>query len=198
MKDSYTFLPLEKQKDKLIEICLKTPNLKRIFNNLDFPNDFPWYIGAGCVNQTVWNHITDKDITYGIGDYDIAYWDDNISKEAELATQKTVMEQFTDPSVELEVINEARVHLWFEEDFGKKIEPFINVEHAISTWPTTATCVGITRVNKEYSVVAPYGLNDLFSMKLRPNFPSVLPDVFKAKTKKWKSKWSELEVVGAV
>lgn len=195
MNNDYIYLSFEEQKANLIKIVQKNPNLKVILNKLDFPNRFPWYISAGCINQTVWNYLTGREITYGIGDYDLVYWEDDISKEAELEVQKGVKSQFSNLDIELEVINEARVHVWFEEDFGEEIDPYKNIEHAISTWPTTVTCIGITKLNNQFKIVAPYGLNDLFSMILRPNEPTVLDHIFKSKVKKWISKWPELTVI---
>ena len=154
-----------------------------------------WYVVAGCVNQTVWNYLTGREIEYGIGDYDIVYWDDDVSKEAEIKVQNFVKKALPNIKAELEVINQARVHLWFEEDFGEKIEPFLNIEHAISTWPNTVTCVGIKKTAEGYSVFAPYGVSDIFSMSLRPNFPIMGMEGYKAKLKKWKSKWAELKVI---
>ncbi|MBD3366257.1 hypothetical protein GF360_02835 [candidate division WWE3 bacterium] len=195
MKNQHTHQTLQKQQEQLLKITLKNPNLRKILNNLKFPHNHPWYIAAGCVNQTVWNHLTNRKITHGIGDYDIVYWDDDISKEAELRIQREIKDQFPDLAENLDIVNEARVHLWFEEDFGQKIEQYKSLEHAISTWPTTITCIGITKRNGEFSVVAPYGLSDLFGMILRPNLPHVIPEIFEKKVEKWTAKWLELRVI---
>jgi uncharacterized protein len=195
MSNEFSYLPIEKQTEKLVEICLLNPNLRNILETLKFPKNMPWYVVAGCINQTVWNYLTKRDIEYGIGDYDIVYWDEDVSKEAEVAIQKKVKLTLSDIDVAIEVVNQVRVPSWFEEDFGEKIKPYLNTEHAIGTWPTTATCVGITKTAGGYSVVAPYGLSDLFSMVLRPNIPIVAQDAFKGKVQKWVSKWPELKVI---
>jgi uncharacterized protein len=195
MQNEYVYFTIEQQRAALLEIVRKNPNLKTILGCLEFPNGFPWYVAAGCVNQTVWNYLTGREITSGIGDYDLVYWDDDISKDAELEVQGQVMSQLSSLGIKLDVVNEARVPVWFEEDFGEKIEPYVNLEHAISTWPATVTCAGITKKEGGFHVVAPYGLNDLFSMTLRPNMPSVIMDVFEDKANKWVSKWPELTVV---
>jgi hypothetical protein len=46
-----------------------------------------WYLGGGCVAQTVWNHLHGFAPTYGIKDYDVVYFDpDDFSAAGELAT----------------------------------------------------------------------------------------------------------------
>ena len=43
--------------------------------NQDFKN---YYLAAGCVNQTIFNYYHNYDLDYGIGDYDIVYYDEEI------------------------------------------------------------------------------------------------------------------------
>ena len=47
------------------------------------PNFKDYYIGAGSVNQTIFNYLSDKEIDYGIKDFDIVYFDSDLSYEAE-------------------------------------------------------------------------------------------------------------------
>ena len=42
-----------------------------------------YYVGAGGVNQTVFNYYHGYDINYGIKDFDIVYYDSDESYEAE-------------------------------------------------------------------------------------------------------------------
>ena len=44
--------------------------------NQDFKN---YYLAAGCVNQTIFNYYHNYDLDYGIGDYDIVYYDEDTS-----------------------------------------------------------------------------------------------------------------------
>ena len=188
--------PLKKQLDFFIKTILKNPNIKEILDDNPFPNTNEWYLGAGCLNQTVWNYLLGNEIEKGIGDYDLIYYDaSNLSKRAEIREQKRLRDKFSHFAVELDVVNEARAHLWFEEDFGKKIDQYKSVEDAISHWPTTATCVGVNKVNDKVNVFAPYGLSDLLGMIIKPNKPSVIREVYEEKVKKWKSKWPGLTVI---
>ncbi|WP_216234699.1 hypothetical protein [Paenibacillus sp. GP183] len=45
----------ETQLENLIEIVLKNPILNELLNRAHQLNIDNYYIGAGCVNQTVWN-----------------------------------------------------------------------------------------------------------------------------------------------
>jgi hypothetical protein len=67
------------------------------------------------------------------------------------------------------VKNEARIHLWYEERFGYAIEPYLSSADAIATFPTTATAVGVRRIRGEFECCAPFGLDDVFGLIVRPN-----------------------------
>ncbi len=134
-------------------------------------------------------------MTEGIEDYDLVYFDKNLSKKSEEIEQKRIKRKFSHLPIDIDVVNEARVHLWFEEDFGKRIVPFKSCEDAINSWPTTATAVGINSFGKDTNVYAPYGLNDLFGMVVRPNKPFVIKWVYEKKVEKWIKKWPELTVI---
>jgi hypothetical protein len=132
----------------------------------------------------------------GIKDYDLIYYDaKDISKETELKQQQRVTSFFSDLSIEIDVVNQVRVHTWFKEDFGKRINQLRPCEDAINGWPTTATCVGINRVDEKFNVYAPYGLNDLLGMVIRPNKPSVIKSVYEKKVEKWTKIWPDLKII---
>lgn len=140
--------------------------------------------------------MSDKEITEGIKDYDLVYYDsDDISKKSEVKQQKRIRKLLSLLPIEIEVINEARVHLWFEEDFGKKINQLQSCEDAINNWPTTATAIGINKINGQINVYAPYGLNDLFGMIVRPNKPSVIKAVYENKVERWIKNWPNLKII---
>lgn len=188
--------PLKKQLDFFIKTILKNPNIKAILASNPFPNTNEWYLGAGCLSQTVWNYLLGNKIGKGIGDYDLVYYDaGDLSKHAETREQERLKNKFFHLAVELDVVNEARAHFWFEKDFGKKIDQYKSVEEAISQWPTTVTCVGVNKINNKINVFAPYGLSDLLGMRVRPNKPNVIKKIYEKKVKRWQSEWPELTVI---
>lgn len=95
-----------------------------------------WYLAAGCLFQTVWNVITDRPPTEGIGDYDLLYLDStDLSWEAEDAVIQSGQEIFGDLPAPVEIRNEARVHLWYEQKFGVTCPPYRSTESAIDSFP---------------------------------------------------------------
>lgn len=188
--------PISLQVKSLIRIVLKNPFNKKILQSNPFSQNVNWYLGAGCICQSVWNFLSNKKPETGIKDYDIVYFDSkDISKDAEVKEQKRIRKLFSDLPIEVDVVNEARVHTWFEKDFGQKIDPLTSCEDAINKWPTTTTAVGINKIGNRFNVYAPYGLNDLFGMVVRPNKPSVIKWVYEKKVEKWTKIWQGLEVI---
>lgn len=154
-----------------------------------------YYIGAGCIAQTVWNYQLGNDLMYGISDFDLVYFDDSdLSHEQELNVLEKIKDLFND-DFELDVINEARVHLWYKDHFGFSIEPYTSLETAINTWPTTATSIGAKLENDQLVVYAPFGLSDLFGGIIRANKKQVTKEIYENKSQKWLKLWPSLNYV---
>lgn len=163
-----------KLEDRFIEIVRGVPTTMRVLETvraLDLPD---WMVFSGAVYQPVWNHLTGRAPDYGIKDYDVAYHDDtDTSYEAEDVVIKRVAAAFEAPLRELvEVRNQARVHLWFNKKFGadEPYPPLENSAAALKRFVATAFCVGVRlEADDRLSVWAPFGLEDLFALRLRPN-----------------------------
>jgi hypothetical protein len=156
-----------------------------------------WYLGAGAVAQTVWNAAHGFAPDHAVQDYDIVYFDaTDLGAEAERAVGQQVAGALGDLGVPLDVTNEARVHLWYEDRFGVPLAPYGSVEDAIATWPTTATAVGVRPApGGGLTVCAPFGLDDLFDLVVRPNRVQVPPAVYRAKAERWQATWPRLTVL---
>ncbi|PZM61982.1 nucleotidyltransferase family protein [Paenibacillus dendritiformis] len=181
---------------QLITIIERSEFLRDVFNRAKTLELESYFVGAGCITQTVWNHLTGRPLTYGISDIDIVYFDDaNLSFEEEDIILKRATLCFKDIPIPVDVKNQARVHLWYELKFGIRLNPYGSVEEAITTWPTTATSLGV-RVEQQgnWHVYAPFGLEDLFNLTLRPNKTLITEGIYQQKVAKWKSKWPELNV----
>lgn len=120
-------LPLDEQLAALKSALSRNEVLLEVLHRtagLELPD---WYLTAGCLFQTVWNVATDRDPTFGIKDYDVFYFDDqDLSWEAEDAVTKAADEVFAGLLAEVEVRNEARVHLWYEQKFGVVCPPHLS------------------------------------------------------------------------
>ncbi len=188
---------LQTQIGLLQEVLMQNPVIAKILKlapNLELPH---WYLGSGCIAQTIWNELHGFDLTNGIKDYDLVYYDaSDVSVKAQDFCIEKSKRLFGQLAVPIEVVNEARVHLWYEEEFGKKIEAYQSAEEAISEWPTTATSIGVcTDQNGKFTVFAPFGLNDLWGMVVRPNKAKITEEIYLNKVKRWTSVWLKLKVI---
>lgn len=161
---------------------------------LDLPG---WYLTAGCLFQTVWNVVCGFEPTRGIRDYDLSYFDArDLSWDAEDVVIRRCAALFDDLPATVEVRNQARVHLWYEDHFGVPCPPHASSEAAINTFAATACCIAVRRARDGQLVVyAPHGFNDLFGLVVRPN-PSVAPaSVYTQKADRWRALWPRLTVL---
>ena len=161
--------------------------------DIGLPN---YYIGAGCVAQTVWNYQSGFELTHGISDIDIVYFDaSDLSSEAENAVIERVKRAAQSCALELDINNQARVHLWYKKHFGFDIAPYDSVEDAINTWPTTATAIGVRPEGEHLKIYTPFGLDDLFSMTVRANKTLITKEIYMQKVQKWQKRWPLLTII---
>jgi len=156
-----------------------------------------WLIFSGAVYQRVFNDLTGRPLDYGIKDYDVAYFDgSDISYEAEDVVIRKVAAAFEPPLREMvEVRNQARVHLWFEGHFGEPYEPLSSSVEALTRFVSPVFAVGVRLDAADAMTVhAPFGLDDLFAMRLRHN-PTRRSPNFDRIAASAKARWPELEVV---
>ncbi|CAN5182369.1 nucleotidyltransferase family protein [soil metagenome] len=190
-------------KARLVEIVRGVPTtmqVLRVVRDLALPDGM---VFSGAVYQPVWNHLTGRAPTHGIKDYDVAYHDDSdTSYEAEDGVIQRVAACFDEPLRSLvEVRNQARVHLWFEKKFGadEPYPPLLSSADALKRFVATAFCVGVRlEADDSLSVWAPFGLEDLFAMHLRPNPLRVKgAGGWDRTTGSAKARWPEITVEGA-
>jgi hypothetical protein len=161
---------------------------------MDLPG---WYLVAGCLYQTIWNVVTGQPPEAGILDYDLAYFDDsNLSWEAEDATIKAGNQVFAGLPAPVQIRNQARVHLWYEQKFGVPCRPHESTEAAIDTFEATTACLGLRLLSGDrWRIYLPHGLADVFNLVARPN-PVLAPrHVYQAKTARWRRQWPSLTVL---
>lgn len=153
----------------LLEIILQNPAVKAILDSQPFPDGQPWYLASGAIVQNVWNRLTGRAVEDGIKDYDIIYFDSSdLRKETEETHEQRLRSLFSHLGIDIDVTNEAAVHMWFPKKFGVEISPYTSCEDAIDSWNYCAA-VGVTKKDGKYSVYAPYGLHETFEMRVRPN-----------------------------
>lgn len=137
-------LPLDEQLATLTSVLSRNEVLLEVLErsaSLALPG---WYVTAGCLFQTVWNVVTDRPPTSGIKDYDVFYFDgSDLSWEAEDAVIAAGAEAFAGLPAEVEIRNEARVHLWYEQKIGVACAPYASTEAAIDSFAATTCCLGV-------------------------------------------------------
>lgn len=180
---------------ELENILFKNEKLKKVLEILSTSELKNYYVAAGCINQTILNYYHNYEIDFGIEDFDIVYYDKDLSYEKEDQIIKYVADLLKDIQVKIDVKNEARVHLWYKEKYGNEIKPYTSLEDAISSWGTTITCIGVRLENEKLIVYTPYGLDDIFNMTIRPIKRQFSEEQYNIKTTKWKNKWPLLKIM---
>jgi uncharacterized protein len=157
-----------------------------------------WLVFSGAVYQPVVNHLTGRPLEYGLKDYDLGYFDPaDLSYEAEDVVIRTTAAAFEPPLRDLvEVRNQARVHLWFEGKFGEPYTPLSRSAEALERFTSSTFAVG-ARLEDDgrMTIVAPFGLEDLFALRLRPN-PIRKTNGFARTAEAARQRWPELQIVG--
>lgn len=71
----------------------------------------------------------------------------------------------------VEVRNQARGHLWFQARFSTAYPRLYSADEAIRRYASIVHAIGLRlEYDDRLDVVAPFGLDDLFSMVIRPNY----------------------------
>lgn len=156
-----------------------------------------WLV-SGCLFQTVWNVLDGREPTYGIKDYDIFYFDPDTSWKAEDGAIKAAELMFADLGVEIEVRNQARVHVWYEQKFGVHCPQFRSACDGIDHFLNTFSMVGASPGADGGTLYAPVGLDDVFGRIMRPNplwSGASRRERYEEKAARWKSLWPALTVL---
>lgn len=185
-----------RHRDELEAILRATPGLMQVMETaraLDLPD---WLVFSGAIYQPVLNHLTGRPADHGIKDYDLAYFDPDTSYEAEDAVIRRVAAAFEPPFREMvEVRNQARVHLWFEAKFGEPYAPLVSSADALPRFASPLNAVAARlEADGSMTLLAPFGLEDLFSMTYRPN-PNRTVSGFARTAEAASRRWPELTVV---
>lgn len=156
-----------------------------------------WCIGAGAVRNLVWDELSGKREPSALADVDVAYFDaTDLLPQRDRQLQRMLME--LRPDVPWELTNQAGVHLWFAAYFGHAVESVDSLAEAVATWPEYATSVGISMNDAgALEVIAPLGLDDLFSMTVRHNPARASVANYQARTaqKKYLDRWPDVTIV---
>jgi len=186
---------------RLAAILKASPRLMQVLTvarDLGLPD---WRVVSGSIYQTVWNALTSRPADYGIKDYDLLYFDgSDLSYQAEDVVIRRVAAAYpADLSAKVEVRNQARVHLWFEVKFGETYPPLSRTDEALERFVSPAYGIGVRLdANGDLSIAAPFGLDDIFAMRLRPTPGRALSAGWSRVTAGVLARWPEVVVEGPV
>lgn len=153
-----------------------------------------WLV-SGSLFQTVWNVLTERPITHGIKDYDIFYFDPDTSWDAEDEVIRQGDALFADLDIDIEIRNQARVHLWYEEKHAISYPPLQTSCEGVDRFLAIGNMVGIQpRPDGAHAFYVP-GLADMAAMHIRPNRTgNFLKSNYDAKCDRWRAAWPELTI----
>lgn len=171
-----------------------------------------WLV-AGCLFQTVWNLRADRAPESDIKDYDLFYFDpDDLSREAELRVQARVEAVVGDLGITVEAANQARVHLWYEADYGEPYPALHSSRDGIQRFLVPSTCVGVrpaaaaveaslasplgSSLESSFEVYAPNGLAALYDGVLAMNPLVPHRQLFERKVASYQRRWPWLRIEG--
>ena len=181
--------------ETLETILLESPAIALVLEFLSVRREAEYWVGAGAIAQTVWNSLTGRMPEYCLHDIDVTYFDaeegDRLSEEVRELELQSALQPLAVP---LDVKNQALVHQWYQQKFGYPIKPYSNLVDAVQTWPTTATAVAV-RLNQDtgrLEVIAPFGLNDMLSLRVRPNKRQITKEIYYKYVLRWSRSWPEL------
>lgn len=191
---------IEEQNKIFISILTKNKNLMMVLDyiaKLELPN---FYIAAGAVFQTIWNYYDGKDLNFGIKDIDVIYYNNSdLSVEKDLEYYDIIKKYIKEKgfNYDIDVSNEARMHIWkMEHGQGENVEQYKNSEDAIDKWIATVHAIGITKVNDDIKVYAPYGLSDIYSRTIRPiKHNGNSKELYEMKVESWTKRFSDLNII---
>jgi hypothetical protein len=185
---------LEARLEAIVRAAPGLMHVLRTARSLDLPD---WLVFSGAVYQPVLNHLTGRAPDYAIKDYDLGYFDAaDTSYEAEDVVIRQVAAAFAPPFDTLvEVRNQARVHLWFEGKFGEPYAPLTCSAEALERFVSPLNAVGVRlEADERLTIFAPFGLDDLFAMRLRPNPRRPFNHSFTRVAAGMAARWPELRV----
>jgi hypothetical protein len=178
-----------------IDLALRNPVNRAILARLPALGlDDVWLV-AGALFETVWNIRSGRPPAENIADYDIFYFDEDLSWDAEDGHIRRLPAVFGDLAGRIELKNQARVHLWYPERFGHDYPKLASSREGIDRFLVAGTCIGIRPDETGFELYAPFGLDDAWNGVLRPN-PSIgPPDLVRAKAEKYRARWPWLTIV---
>lgn len=150
------------------------------------------WVAAGFVRNCVWDYVHQHTPSHLPQDIDVIWFD----SEQPTSGRDTFLEMALrgqDDAIRWSVKNQARMHQRNADS------PYQSATDAMRYWPETATAIGV-RLGHDgiIEVAAPFGLDDLFELIVRPTerFVKEKHPIYldRIRSKSWQATWPRLSV----
>jgi hypothetical protein len=165
--------------------------LLRAVSDLALPD---CWIGAGFIRNAVWDALHGREPNCALlNDVDVVFFD---RADATAPRDEAIEAKLTAhcPKIPWSVRNQARMHV-------RNNEPaYPDTAGAIARWPETATAVAARLPRGRVELLAPYGVDDLLQLIVRPTPAFILRQeefVDRLNSKNWQVRWSRLKIITA-
>lgn len=151
------------------------------------------WIASGTLYGAVWNALTGRPPGHGLKDVDVIWFDPDESWEAEDAAIRLLPSAIGGAPVEGR--NQARTHLWFPRRFGFGYPRLTSATDSLRFYASRTHAVAARLTAEGVDIAAPFGLSDLFALRLTPN--PALPNraTHQEKAARIAARWPEVEIV---
>lgn len=181
--------------DQLKHNLLQHQGIMQILHAL-YAIDTQAYLAAGVVRNLIWSQRHQQHYALEGTEVDVIYYAEHDDGTQGQRIQQQMQLDF--PHIHWDVTNQATVHHWYRLDNGDSILPLTSISHALFLWVETATAVAV-RLNEldQVEIVAPFGLADLFELKLRWNSTLVSRATFlqRIEEKQFLQRWPKLKLL---
>ena len=178
------------QEEKIISWIAEDPYRLEALKVASLLNLYDWCLAAGFVRNLVWDKVHGFDTPTALNDIDLVYFDlADISEEKDRELENAIRKLSSHP---WSVKNQARMHRINGDD------QYQSTQDAMSYWVEIETAVGAKLVKQSgaIKIVAPFGVNQLFTNTITMNTKRRKPVEFqkRIKAKNWQKIWPNLKV----
>ena len=181
--------------DQLRTLLLDDPRRRRVFEIVRALDLLDGWLAAGFIRNAVWDRLHGQASSSPWNDVDVLWFEAaDTDPETDRRIEARLRER--EPTIPWSVKNQARMH-------GRNGDaPYSSTRDAMRYWCETATAVAARlSASGELEIAAPFGLEDLFAMIIRPG-PRFIGDkraIYRARVarKSWTELWPRVRVMDA-
>lgn len=149
------------------------------------------WVAAGFVRSAIWDELHHRHTSDLPGDIDVIWFDRTRATAAVDADHEAALRGL-DSTVSWSVKNQARMHLRNTD------LPYTSATDAMTYWPETATAIAVRLTDSGIEVAAPFGLDDLFNLIVRPTarfqFERRQEYPNRLRLKNWQATWPDIKI----